>query len=168
MSSSAAAPQLLPKAAPQAQFAFSFGVVFRFLSICLQISQNQFEQLMKTGWIPLPCKQVLGWVTSQNFLLAQFSAQISLKFHSWEIRGSGEVPSAFPFCWALTVDARKTGAGAFYTGILYHLEIPCETFLMDNTSYFLLDLGRFLQLYPWVLFLVLLQSLKGVVSLLLC
>lgn len=69
--------------------------------------------IMKTAEMPLPCRQVLGWVTSQNSFLAQFSTQICLKFLSWEIRDSSEVPRAFLLCWALTMDARETGAGAF-------------------------------------------------------
>lgn len=70
------------------------------------------------------------------------------------------MPRAFPLFWDLTMDARKTGAGAFYTGILYHMEIPCETFLVDNTGCCLSDLGHFLQLCSCVLFFVLVQSLR--------
>lgn len=166
MSSSAAAPQLLPKAAPQAEFAFSFGAVFRLLSICLRFPQSNLDNWRQVEF-PLPCRQVLGWVTSQNSLLAQFSTKNCHKFLSWEIRGSGEVPKAFPLCWALTVDARETGAGTFNTGILYHLEIPCEAFLVDNRN----EMFTWPQAFPATLplgFVFCASAIpKGVVSLLL-
>lgn len=75
------------------------------------------------------------------------------------MRGSGEVPRAFPLFWVLTMDAKKLEQVLFtlefYSTWKSHVKHSCWI-----TRCCLLDLGHFLKLYPWVLFFVLLQSLR--------